>query len=78
MYKKSLAVGGVDGTIDDSFKDQKYKGKVFGKTGYISGVKSLSGVCSTAKGDYIFSILANNTNGLTTTAINNIAKAIFD
>ena len=78
MYKKSLAVGGVDGTIDDRFEEPKYKGRIFGKTGYISGVKSLSGVCSTAKGDYIFSILANNTNGLTTTAINKIAKAIFD
>lgn len=78
MYKGTLAVGGEDGTIDDYFKDDKYRGKIIGKTGYIVGVKSFSGVCSTAKGDYIFSILVNNTNGQSRTVINNIAKAIID
>jgi len=78
LYKASLAVGGVDGTISRYFKEQKYKGKVCGKTGYIAGVKALSGVCTTPTGDYLFSILANKTNGTTRTAINNIAKAIID
>lgn len=77
-YKDSLAVGGVDGTIAKFFKDHKYKGRIFGKTGYIEGVKSFSGLCSTEEGDYIFSILANNTNGQTRKAINDIAKAIVD
>ncbi|MBA7671476.1 D-alanyl-D-alanine carboxypeptidase [subsurface metagenome] len=78
VYKRSLAVGGVDGTIAKYFKDKKYKGKILGKTGYIAGVKALSGICSTEDGDYIFSILTNNTNGNTRKAINDIAKAIFD
>jgi len=78
LYKASLAVGGVDGTVSRYFKEQKYKGKVCGKTGYIAGVKALSGVCTTPAGDYLFSILANKTNGTTRTAINNIAKAIID
>ena len=92
MYKDSLAVGGVDGTMARYFKDQKYKGKVFGKTGYIGRVRSLSGVCCThppqgvpprgvscgGDGDYIFSILANNANGKTRPAINKIAEAIID
>jgi D-alanyl-D-alanine carboxypeptidase/D-alanyl-D-alanine-endopeptidase (penicillin-binding protein 4) len=78
MYKDSLAVGGVDGTMARYFKDQKYKGKVFGKTGYIGHVRSLSGVCCTDEGDYIFSILANNANGRTRPAINKIAEAIID
>ncbi len=78
MYKDSLAVGGVDGTIAKYFKEETYKGKILGKTGYISGVKSFSGICTTAGGDYIFSILANETNGQTRTVINNIAQAIID
>ncbi|MHC4655920.1 MAG: D-alanyl-D-alanine carboxypeptidase, partial [Planctomycetota bacterium] len=78
LYKASLAVGGVDGTISRYFKEQKYKGKICGKTGYIAGVKALSGVCTTPAGDYLFSILANKTNGKTRTAINDIAKAIID
>jgi D-alanyl-D-alanine carboxypeptidase len=68
----------VDGTIEDYFKREKYQGKILGKTGYISGVRSFSGVCRTAAGDVIFSILANNTNGETRTVINNIAQAIID
>ena len=78
LYRDSLAVGGVDGTIAKYFKDQKYKGKISGKTGYINGVRSFSGICSTAGGDYIFSILANNAYTLSRITINDIAKAIID
>jgi len=78
VYKRSLAVGGVDGTIARYFKEQQYKGKIFGKTGYMAGIRAFSGVCSTADGDYIFSILANNTNSKTRNAFHDIAKAIFD
>ncbi len=78
LYKDSLAAGGVDGTIAGYFKEKKYKGKIFGKTGYISKVKSFSGVCSTEQGNYIFSIIANNAKGQTRDAINDIAKAIVD
>lgn len=78
IYRDSLAVGGVDGTIGKYFKEKKYKGKILGKTGYIDGVKTFSGICSTAGGDYIFSILANNANGRTRTAINKIAQEIID
>ena len=78
LYKSSLAAGGVDGTIDKYFKEKKYKAKILGKTGYVSGVKSFSGVCIASDGDYIFSVLANNANGKTRKAINDIAKAIID
>jgi len=78
LYKDSLAAGGLGGTIAKYFKDEKYKGKIFGKTGYIAGAKSFSGVCTTSQGDYLFSILANNANSQTRKAINDIAKVIVD
>jgi D-alanyl-D-alanine carboxypeptidase/D-alanyl-D-alanine-endopeptidase (penicillin-binding protein 4) len=78
VYRNSLATGGVEGTIGKYFKEEKYKGKVFGKTGYIAGVTSFSGICSGKGGEYIFSILANKTKGGTREAINDIAKAIID
>jgi D-alanyl-D-alanine carboxypeptidase/D-alanyl-D-alanine-endopeptidase (penicillin-binding protein 4) len=78
LFKDSLSAGGIDGTIAKYFKEEKYKGRIFGKTGYIAGVKSFSGICCTDSGDYIFSILANNTNSQTRKAINDIAKAIID
>ncbi len=78
IYRDSLAIGGVDGTISGYFKEEQYKGKIRGKTGYINGVRSLSGVCSTGQGDYIFSILVNSANGQTRTVINSIAKELID
>jgi len=68
----------VDGTTGKYFKEEKYNGKIFGKTGYISGVRSFSGICSTTEGDYIFSILTNNSSGRTRRVINDIVKAIID
>lgn len=78
FYRDSLSIGGIDGTLSRYFKDEKYKGRIFGKTGYISGVKSLSGVCCAADGDYIFSLLANNVKGQTRDVLNDIAEAIID
>jgi D-alanyl-D-alanine carboxypeptidase/D-alanyl-D-alanine-endopeptidase (penicillin-binding protein 4) len=78
LYENCLAVGGVEGTIERYFKEEKYKNKVLGKTGYIQGVKSFSGICKTAKGDYLFSILTDGANGQTREAINDIAKMIID
>jgi D-alanyl-D-alanine carboxypeptidase/D-alanyl-D-alanine-endopeptidase (penicillin-binding protein 4) len=77
-YKETLAVGGIDGTAGKWFNEPKYKGKVFGKSGYIEGVKSFSGLCSTNSGDRIFSIITNNANGNTRQAINDIVKAVID
>ncbi len=76
LYSDSLSVGGIDGTLDGHFRQDKYKGRIRGKTGYIAGVKSLSGICYTDKGKYIFSILGNN--GPSRSAINSIAQAIID
>lgn len=78
IYKDSLAVGGQDGTIEKYFGEQKYRGKILGKTGYIDLVKSFSGVCLTDNGDYVFSIIVNKANGKSRLAINNIAEAIID
>lgn len=78
LYRNSFAVGGVDGTISRHFREQNYKGRILGKTGYINSAKSFSGVCTTDKGDFLFSILANDTDGQTREAINDIAKAILD
>jgi D-alanyl-D-alanine carboxypeptidase/D-alanyl-D-alanine-endopeptidase (penicillin-binding protein 4) len=77
-FVKTLSVGGEEGTASKWFDEPKYKGKVFAKTGYIEGVKSLSGICTTPAGDRIFSIITNNANGQTRQAINSIVKAVID
>jgi D-alanyl-D-alanine carboxypeptidase/D-alanyl-D-alanine-endopeptidase (penicillin-binding protein 4) len=79
FYKATLAVAGEDGTVErySKFKEDKYQSNILGKTGYISGVRSFSGVCLTANGPYLFSILSNK-NSLSREAVNDIAAAIID
>jgi len=78
LYRGSLAVGGEAGTIGRYFKEARYRGKIVGKTGYISGVRSFSGLCRTQSGPYIFSIISNGPRGLSRDEINDIAEAIID
>ncbi len=78
VFKQSLAVGGEDGTIGKYFKEDKYRGRIIGKTGYVSGVRSFSGYCFTDKETFIFSILTEGRSAKTRDAINDIVKAILD
>jgi len=60
-FHDSLPVAGVDGSLADRFRDLDPQAHVYGKTGSLGGVKTLSGYAVTAKGEEIaFSILANN------------------
>jgi D-alanyl-D-alanine carboxypeptidase/D-alanyl-D-alanine-endopeptidase (penicillin-binding protein 4) len=77
LFRTSLAVGGEDGTVGRYFKEPQYRANILGKTGYISGVQSLSGVCLTDNGPYFFSILSNRLS-LSRDAIHQIAAAIID
>jgi PBP4 family serine-type D-alanyl-D-alanine carboxypeptidase len=57
-YRESLAAAGIDGTIGKRMKD--LTGRVYAKTGYISGVRSLSGYVQTDAGKWlVFSIIYN-------------------
>jgi D-alanyl-D-alanine carboxypeptidase/D-alanyl-D-alanine-endopeptidase (penicillin-binding protein 4) len=77
FYKASLAVAGEDGTVARYFKEAKYRSNILGKTGYISGVRSFCGICLTANGPYLFSILSNHAS-LSRDAVNDIAAALID
>ena len=79
VFKDTLAEGGVDGTLRKYFYQAKYRGKIFAKTGYINGVRALSGVCVANSGrEYLFSILTNNANYKAKEAIFDIVKVIID
>jgi len=60
-YRNSLAIAGIDGSLQGRFRNSPLKGKLRGKTGYVSGVRSLSGYLKAASGQTIvFSVVANN------------------
>lgn len=61
VYKNSLSVGGVDGSLKNRFRNTPFRGRIYGKTGYVSGVRTLSGYMDTASGQTVaFSIVTNN------------------
>lgn len=78
FFKNTLAVGGLDGTIERHFWEKKYRTRVQAKSGYIMAVRALSGVVHTDSGDYLFSFLANNAGNGARTAIDDAVKAIID
>jgi D-alanyl-D-alanine carboxypeptidase/D-alanyl-D-alanine-endopeptidase (penicillin-binding protein 4) len=61
-FFNSLAVAGKDGTIGKRMDD--LQGHVFGKTGFIGGVRALSGYVKTREGKWLaFSVIFNNLPG---------------
>lgn len=60
-YKNSLSTAGNDGSLKYRFINSPLQGRVHGKTGYVSGVRSLSGYLDTKSGQTLaFSVVTNN------------------
>jgi len=59
QYLASMAVTGVRGTLRNLYKGTSLEGQFFGKTGTISGVRSISGVLQTAAGPRYISTISN-------------------
>ena len=58
-YLASMAVAGRRGTLRNLFVGSALEGRFFGKTGTISGVRSISGVLQTAAGPRYVSAVSN-------------------
>jgi serine-type D-Ala-D-Ala carboxypeptidase/endopeptidase (penicillin-binding protein 4) len=79
-WRQTLPVAGVDGTLDNRFKDSPIKKRMWAKTGTLNEVNSLSGYISVDSGRMLaFSILVNGEHPGSTVeedAIDRIAEAI--
>lgn len=79
-WRDSFPIGGVDGTLENRFKNSPLKGKLWAKTGTLNEVNALSGYLTTASGRTLaFSILVNGRrpgSDAESQAIDRIAEAI--
>ncbi len=79
-WRQTLPVAGVDGTLDNRFKDSPLKGRMWAKTGTLAEVDALSGYLNADSGRTLaFSILVNGRrpgNDAVQQAIDRIAEAI--
>jgi D-alanyl-D-alanine carboxypeptidase/D-alanyl-D-alanine-endopeptidase (penicillin-binding protein 4) len=58
-YVGSMAIMGQRGTLRNLFKGTSLDGQVFGKTGTLTGVRSISGIVQTRDGIRYFSAISN-------------------
>ena len=81
-FKNTFPVSGVDGSLSDRLNAPRLQGRIFGKTGSLGGVKTLSGYATTDRGETVaFSILSNNFNlpaKRVTDAIDQIVQTIVE
>ncbi len=80
-WRQTLPVAGVDGTLDNRFKDSRFKGRLWAKTGTLNEVNALSGYVNADSGRTLaFSILVNehrpDDDDAAQQAIDRIAEAI--
>ena len=59
VFKNSLAISGLTGTIKDKFDAQELTGRIHAKSGTLDDALTLSGFAQTEKGEAVFSFLAN-------------------
>ncbi len=72
-WRQTLPVAGVDGTLDNRFKDSSLKGRLWAKTGTLDEANALSGYLNADSGRTLaFSILVNGRRP----GIDNVQQAI--
>jgi serine-type D-Ala-D-Ala carboxypeptidase/endopeptidase (penicillin-binding protein 4) len=82
LFRSTLPVSGVDGSIADRFKGTVAHGRIQAKTGTLGHVNTLAGYAQTAKGEHlVFAIMCNNhklTSSGAKMIIDKIAETIVD
>lgn len=79
VWRDSLTIGGVDGTLRNRFRDTPAANNTRGKTGTIDQVSALTGYVTTAAGEQlVFSIIVNgvNTGSIRTATMDEIVVAL--
>jgi D-alanyl-D-alanine carboxypeptidase/D-alanyl-D-alanine-endopeptidase (penicillin-binding protein 4) len=81
VWRNSLTIGGVDGTLKRRFLGTTAENNIRGKTGTLDQVSALSGYVTSKSGErFSFSILTNNIpdSGLRVSTIDSIVKLLAD
>jgi D-alanyl-D-alanine carboxypeptidase/D-alanyl-D-alanine-endopeptidase (penicillin-binding protein 4) len=80
VFRGSLAVAGVDGTLEERMRGTPAEGRVVGKTGSLRRVDGLAGYVTTVRDDRLaFVVLVNNQvdlSGEARAAIDDVASAL--
>lgn len=78
LYYNSLSIAGRNGTLQYRFYNSDIANNFFGKTGFMSGVRSISGYLVTATGERLVVTIATNNYTVRTAVIDKIHQQILD
>lgn len=78
IYHESLSVGGRNGTLMYRFGSSPVGNRFRGKTGFLSGVRSLSGYLETTNGEVLVVTIATNNYTVRTTVVDLIHERILN
>ncbi len=78
IYYNSLSVAGRNGTLQYRFYNSDITNNFFGKTGFMSGVRSISGYLDTASGERLVVTIATNNYTVRTAVVDRIHQQILD
>lgn len=76
-FKNSLAVAGKDGSLESRFRNTPLQRNLMGKTGYVSGVRALSGYLTTKSNKTLIFSIATNHYAASTSYIDSIQESIL-
>ena len=74
----SMAVAGENGTLENRFRNSSLRGRFVGKTGFVSGVRALSGYLKTASDDTLTITIVTNNYSAQTSHIDFIHQQIME
>lgn len=77
-FYKSLSVAGVDGTLESRFRGSQIRNRFNGKTGFVSGVRTLTGYLHTESGRRLIVTLATNNYSVKTSTVDNLHEQILE
>lgn len=78
IFRNSLSIAGVNGTLKNRYKDTNIANNFVGKTGTLTGVSALSGYLKTDNyGDLVLTIIVNQSSANSTILRNTIDEIIL-
>jgi len=77
-FEQSLSVAGINGTLSYRMKNQPLRSKVVGKSGFMSGVRAISGYLTAKSGQSVTFSLVTNNYVVETKKIDRIQEQILD
>lgn len=78
FYFGSMSVGGQNGTLKFRFGGSPVAGKFFGKSGFVTGVRTLSGYLDTPKNNRLIVTIATNNYAAKTSVVDALHERILE